>query len=112
MRSFTFGTFADRPGEKLPNGSVIIDEQVYLEPDDPENKDEIRRSIVLCLIPTGPNPAPAGYDAFATWDRWVSISPTGTGGKQIVDTCMWGHYFENITHACIEHDNRLREKGK
>jgi hypothetical protein len=85
--------FPKKPGQKLPNGTIIIDENVYAEQTDDNGNVVRRQSIVLCLCPQS-------QQSFATWDRWVtSDSPLATGGYQIVDTCSWGEYHDTIVDA-------------
>jgi hypothetical protein len=98
--------FPDIPGERLPNGAIILDEDVYAEVDD-ENSGNIRRSTVLCAIVYEYGHAiPRGHQTFVTWDRWVSRERTATGGHRIVDTCLTGQYTSDLSDAIMDYAQR------
>lgn len=93
--------YPKKPGKKLPNGGIIVQEHIYDERWNGEGVIAERRSIVLCVLPSSMQP-------FATWDRYVtSNSPMATGGYQIVDTCVWGHYHDDLVTALEDFFKRL-----
>lgn len=85
--------FPTKPGQKLPNGGIILLEEVMDSRRDYDGNICRRESIVLCLLPHS-------MQNFASWHRLITTdSPTATGGFQIVDTCSWGHYDNDLVSA-------------
>jgi hypothetical protein len=87
-----------RPGQKLPNGAILLDREVVREY-------EFRRDeIVLCL-------ADSPYTPYITWHRLItSDSPLATGGYHIVDTCMSGDYFKTLDEAMTGFADRVTQQ--
>jgi hypothetical protein len=90
--------FPHKPGSKLPNGAILLDETVIRE------YTYRRDSIVLCITNTIHRP-------FYSWHRIVTTdSPTATGAFQIVDTCAWGEQYANIEEAVDKFNERVCQK--
>jgi hypothetical protein len=90
--------FPRKPGEKLPNGGIIlVEEQIRCYA-------YRRDSIVLAVVPG------KTYEAFASWHRIVTTdSPLATGGYQVVDTCSSGEYDRTIHEALEAFGKRVDE---
>lgn len=89
--------FPVRPGEKLPNGGIILAETVVRE------YDHRRDSIVLCVV--------GGFQPFVTWVRSIyTDAPMATGGVQIKDFCDSGDYFSDLNRAVDGYWRRVEEK--
>lgn len=98
-RTPTFVESADvprRPGQRLPNGSVILAEE-------PLRSFAYRRdSVVLAINPGGVHP-------FVSWHRIVTTdSPLATGGFYIVDTTVQGDYSRDLEDAIVKFKDRVK----
>jgi len=90
--------FPKKPGEKLPNGGILLAETVL------RTFDYRWDSIVLCITNTV-------YRPFVSWHRLVTTdSPLATGGFTIVDTCSWGEQYANIEEAVTGFNDRVADK--
>jgi hypothetical protein len=84
-----------KPGRRLPNGAILLAETVI------RTFDYRRDSIVLAVNPDSQQP-------FIVWHRRVtSDSPTATGKFQVVDTCGWGDYYDDLVEATLGYRNRI-----
>ena len=85
------------PGDKLPNGAVLLDERVI-------RTYEFRRdSIVLCVG--------GGVQPFVSWVRTIHTDASlATGGYRIADYCDSGHYHSSLTEAIGEFLDRVAKK--
>lgn len=84
-----------RPGQKLPNGTILLDREVVRE------YDYRRDELVLCL-------ADSPYSPYIVWHRLItSDSTTPSGGYCIVDTCMSGDYYKTLDEAMTGFADRL-----
>jgi hypothetical protein len=97
--------FPTKPGQKLPNGGIILAEEVIDTRRQYDGNLCRRESIVLCLLPHS-------MQNFASWHRLITTdSPTATGGFQIVDTCSWGHYDSTIFDALGDFTERVESQN-
>lgn len=100
------GTFADKPGERLSNGTLLIEEYVTHSADSPDYEEEIRKSFVLVMIPGNGRGRP-----FATWSRWINVCEGGSGEtKHLVETFMSGDYFNTIVEGIHSLDLRAQRE--
>jgi len=93
--------YANKPGQMMPNGAIIIAETITQEPDWTVQHSQ-RESVVLALTQSEVSP-------YATWLRVVRHT-VGSVVPKAQDFCETGHYHSRIVDAVKEYGERVNHE--